>query len=56
MRCVTDRRTTFWDAALIDALVAMATDGTHGWWEEYRGRLPTPFMDLPELEHHASYR
>ncbi|GGW17562.1 transcriptional regulator [Streptomyces capoamus] len=44
------------DAALIDALVAMATDRTRGWWEEYRGRLPTPFMDLPELEHHASYR
>ncbi|MEW2283844.1 helix-turn-helix transcriptional regulator [Streptomyces sp. NPDC047841] len=44
------------DAPLIDALVAMATDRTHGWWEEYRGRLPTPFMDLPELEHHASYR
>ncbi|WP_031028859.1 helix-turn-helix domain-containing protein [Streptomyces sp. NRRL WC-3725] len=44
------------DAALIDALVAMATDRTHGWWEEYRGLLPTPFMDLPELEHHASYR
>lgn len=44
------------DAALVDALVAMATDRTRGWWEEYRGRLPTPFMDLPELEHHASYR
>ncbi|KOV75784.1 MULTISPECIES: helix-turn-helix domain-containing protein [unclassified Streptomyces] len=44
------------DAALIDALVVMATDRTHGWWEEYRGLLPTPFMDLPELEHHASYR
>ncbi|MFF8906851.1 helix-turn-helix domain-containing protein [Streptomyces olivaceoviridis] len=44
------------DAALIDALVAMATDRAHGWWEEYRGRLPTPFMDLPELEHHASHR
>ncbi|ALO95832.1 DNA-binding protein [Streptomyces hygroscopicus subsp. limoneus] len=44
------------DAALINALVAMATDRTHGWWEEYRGRLPTPFMDLPELEHHASHR
>ncbi|MEU6671263.1 helix-turn-helix transcriptional regulator [Streptomyces sp. NPDC046727] len=44
------------DAALVDALVAMATDRTHGWWEEYRGLLPTPFMDLPELEHHASHR
>ncbi|MFF8730393.1 helix-turn-helix domain-containing protein [Streptomyces sp. NPDC015171] len=44
------------DSALIDALVAMATERTHGWWEEYRGLLPTPFMDLPELEHHASHR
>ncbi|MBL1081235.1 helix-turn-helix transcriptional regulator [Streptomyces actinomycinicus] len=44
------------DDALVDALIAMATDRTRGWWEEYRGRLPTPFMDLPELEHHACYR
>jgi hypothetical protein len=39
---------------LIDALVVMATDRTRGWWEEYRGHLPTPFLDLAELEHHAS--
>ncbi|MEV5337567.1 helix-turn-helix transcriptional regulator [Streptomyces sp. JB150] len=44
------------DTELIEALVAMATDGTHGWWEEYRGHLPTSFLDLAELEHHASYR
>ncbi|MFF4798467.1 helix-turn-helix domain-containing protein [Streptomyces sp. NPDC001351] len=44
------------DDALIDALVAMATDRTRGWWEEYRGRLATPFLDLSELEHHANYR
>lgn len=44
------------DGDLIEALVAMATDRTRGWWEEYRDALPTPFMDLPELEHHASYR
>jgi hypothetical protein len=41
---------------LIDALVAMATDLTRGWWEEYRGLLPTSFLDLSELEHHATYR
>ncbi|MEU5044014.1 helix-turn-helix domain-containing protein [Streptomyces griseorubiginosus] len=41
------------DSELIDALVAMATDRTRGWWEEYRGQLPTPFLDLAELEHHA---
>ena len=44
------------DEALIDALVAMATDRTRGWWEEYRDQLPPPFMDLPELEHHAHFR
>ncbi|MFI7296778.1 helix-turn-helix domain-containing protein [Streptomyces sp. NPDC050121] len=41
------------DEALVDALVAWATDRTRGWWEEYRGLLPTPFLDLSELEHHA---
>ncbi|MFJ4799988.1 helix-turn-helix domain-containing protein [Streptomyces murinus] len=41
------------DHEFIDALVAMATERTHGWWEEYRGRLPTSFLDLSELEHHA---
>ncbi|MFI2761699.1 helix-turn-helix domain-containing protein [Streptomyces echinatus] len=44
------------DNELIDALAAVASDRTQGWWEEYRGRLPTPFLDLPELEHHATYR
>jgi transcriptional regulator with XRE-family HTH domain len=44
------------DEGLIDALVAMATDRTRGWWEEYRGLLPTPFLDIAELEHHATYR
>lgn len=44
------------DSALVEALVAMAADRTRGWWEEYRGHLPTPFLDLPELEHHAKYR
>lgn len=43
------------DAALIDALVAMATDRTRGWWEEYRGVLPPGFLDLAELEHHARF-
>jgi transcriptional regulator with XRE-family HTH domain len=44
------------DEELIHALLVMATDRTRGWWEEYRGRLPTPYLDLSELEHHASYR
>lgn len=42
------------DDAFIDALVAMATDRTRGWWEEYRRLLPAPFLDLAELEHHAT--
>lgn len=44
------------DDELIEALVAMATDRTKGWWEEYRGLLPTPFLDIAELEHHSTYR
>ncbi|MEU9186638.1 helix-turn-helix transcriptional regulator [Streptomyces sp. NPDC048484] len=44
------------DGELLDALVTMATDRARGWWEEYRGHFPTPFLDLPELEHHAKYR
>jgi len=44
------------DEELIEALVGMATDRTRGWWEEYRGVLPTPFLDLSELDHHAAFR
>ncbi|UGY95109.1 helix-turn-helix domain-containing protein [Streptomyces gobiensis] len=44
------------DTALIDALSAMTHEQRgQGWWEEYRGILPAPFLDLSELEHHASY-
>lgn len=43
------------DAEFVDALVAMATDRTRGWWEAYRGLLPTPFLDLAELDHHATF-
>ncbi len=44
------------DEDFVDALVAMATDRTQGWWEEYRGLLPTPFLDLSELDHHARFQ
>jgi transcriptional regulator with XRE-family HTH domain len=44
------------DEEFIEALVSMATDRTRGWWEEYRGLLPTPFLDIAELEHHSTYR
>src|SRR5690242_12020442 len=43
------------DDQFINALVAMATDRTRGWWEEYRGLLPTSFLDLAELDHHATF-
>ncbi|GAA3375666.1 transcriptional regulator WhiJ [Streptomyces sannanensis] len=44
------------DEGLLSALVTMATERTRGWWDEYRDLLPQPFLDLAELEHHASYR
>ncbi|BBC35175.1 hypothetical protein SGFS_064690 [Streptomyces graminofaciens] len=43
------------DPALVDALVAMATERGRGWWEEYRGRVPSGYLDLAELEHHAAH-
>ncbi|SMF58592.1 Helix-turn-helix domain-containing protein [Streptomyces sp. Amel2xC10] len=43
------------DQELIDALVAMATDRTRGWWDEYRGVLPPVNLDLAEMEHHATF-
>lgn len=43
------------DDELINALVVMATGRTRGWWEDYRELLPTPFLDLAELEHHATF-
>ncbi|MFG3207417.1 helix-turn-helix transcriptional regulator [Streptomyces sp. NPDC048192] len=43
------------DDEFVDALAAMATDRTHGWWEEFRGSLPNSFLDLAELEHHATF-
>ncbi|MFI9563928.1 helix-turn-helix domain-containing protein [Streptomyces rishiriensis] len=44
------------DGEFVDALVAMAAERTQGWWEEYRGLLPTSFLDLSELDHHARFR
>jgi len=43
------------DEALIEALVAMTTDRTRGWWEEYRGVLPPVFQDTAEVEHHSAF-
>lgn len=44
------------DEDFIKALVKMATDRTRGWWEEYRELLPTSFLDLAELDHHATFQ
>ncbi|MGW0573689.1 helix-turn-helix domain-containing protein [Streptomyces tauricus] len=43
------------DNRLVDALAEMTVQRLKGWWEEYRGVLPPPALDLAELEHHASY-
>jgi transcriptional regulator with XRE-family HTH domain len=43
------------DAEFVDALAAMATERHRGWWESYRDTLPAGFLDLAELEHHATF-
>jgi transcriptional regulator with XRE-family HTH domain len=43
------------DEAYVEALVTMATDSTKGWWEEYRGVLPSVFLDVAEAEHHGVF-
>ncbi|GAA2384689.1 transcriptional regulator WhiJ [Streptomyces glaucosporus] len=43
------------DEAYVEALAAMATDRTKGWWEEYRGILPSGYLDVTELEDKATY-
>ncbi|MFH9372828.1 helix-turn-helix domain-containing protein [Streptomyces anulatus] len=42
------------DPTLVDALAAMTGGRKSGWWDEYRGKIPPDFLDLSELEHHAS--
>ena len=42
------------DEQFVDALVAMATNKTRGWWEEYRDLVAPVLLDLAELEHHAT--
>ncbi|MBT2488215.1 helix-turn-helix domain-containing protein [Streptomyces sp. ISL-96] len=41
------------NSAYIDALVGMASQRGTGWWEEYRGVVAPPGLDLAELEQHA---
>jgi hypothetical protein len=42
------------DEKLVDALAEMAGERSKGWWEEYRGRLPNRFLDIAEMEWHAT--
>jgi transcriptional regulator with XRE-family HTH domain len=43
------------DQALVDALTAMVgSRRNRNWWEEYRGKLPDGFLDISEIEHHAT--
>ncbi|MEU9452580.1 helix-turn-helix transcriptional regulator [Streptomyces sp. NPDC048277] len=42
------------DPDLVDALAAMTGGRPKGWWDEYQGRIPPDFLDVAELEHHAT--
>ncbi|MFF3122952.1 helix-turn-helix domain-containing protein [Streptomyces sp. NPDC057908] len=42
------------DPELIDALATMTGGRPRGWWDEYRGKIPPDFLDVAELEHHAT--
>lgn len=42
------------DTDLIDVLADVAYERANGWWEAYRGRLPAAFLDVAELEYHAT--
>ncbi|MBQ0984000.1 helix-turn-helix domain-containing protein [Streptomyces sp. F63] len=41
------------DQSYVDALAAMANETEPGWWEQYRGTLPSGLLDIAELEWHA---
>ncbi|AZM60287.1 MULTISPECIES: helix-turn-helix domain-containing protein [unclassified Streptomyces] len=42
------------DAAYVAELAAMAENKKRGWWEQYRGTLPTGLLDVAELEWFAT--
>ncbi|MEO3752775.1 helix-turn-helix transcriptional regulator [Streptomyces sp. B6B3] len=43
------------DQKLVDALAEMVSARkTKYWWDEYRGKLPDGFLDVSEVEHHAT--
>ncbi|MFD7900678.1 helix-turn-helix domain-containing protein [Kitasatospora sp. NPDC059747] len=41
------------DAEYVEALGVMAEERHRGWWEEFRGSVPTGFLDIAEMEHFA---
>ncbi|WP_093861969.1 helix-turn-helix transcriptional regulator [Streptomyces sp. TLI_053] len=41
------------DAEYVDAVAAMASDRSKGWWEERRGLVPAGILEISELEHYA---
>ena len=41
------------DEKYVNALATMAADRRKGWWEQYRGSLPSGLLDIAELEWHA---
>jgi transcriptional regulator with XRE-family HTH domain len=44
------------DTAYVDALCAMSREHRgQFWWDEYRGILAPGFLDMAELEYHATY-
>ena len=42
------------DAALVEALAAMAAEKGRGWWEDCRGKVPSGYLNVAELEYHAA--
>ncbi|MFF3845776.1 helix-turn-helix domain-containing protein [Streptomyces sp. NPDC002328] len=42
------------DTTYVEALTAVAEDKERGWWEQYRGTLPSGLLDIAELEWHAA--
>lgn len=42
------------DEAYVAALTELAGDRSRGWWEVYRGQLPSALLDIAELEWHST--
>ncbi|GGT61273.1 transcriptional regulator [Streptomyces atratus] len=42
------------DSAYVAGLLDLAGERSSGWWETFREVLPSPLLDIAELEHHAT--